>query len=69
MTEEKLLSGAKEITSKIKIRLLERGMSQVELSDLIGVGPQQLNRAIHADMSPKSVRIRKKIYTVLNIND
>jgi len=69
MTEEKLISGAKAITSKIKIGLFERNMSQVELAELIGEGPQQLNRAIHADMSPKSVEIRQKIYKVLDIND
>ncbi|CAM3210156.1 helix-turn-helix domain-containing protein [Lactiplantibacillus plajomi] len=69
MTEEKMIIGAKAITSKIKIRLLERGMSQVELAELIGEGPTQLNRAIHADTSPKSVRIRQKIYKVLDINN
>lgn len=69
MTEEKLISGAKAITSKIKIGLLERNMSQVELAEMIGEGPTQLNRAIHADMSPKSVEIRQKIYRVLNIED
>lgn len=69
MTEEKLIIGAKAITSKIKIGLLERNMSQVELASLIGEGVQQLNRAIHADMSPKSVKIRQKIYKVLDIKD
>ena len=69
MTEEKLITGAKAITRKIKIGLLERGMSQVELANLIGEGVQQLNRAIHADMSPKSVEIRQKIYKVLDIKD
>lgn len=69
MIEEKLIIGAKAITSKIKISLLERGMSQVELAALIGEGVQQLNRAIHADMSPKSVEIRQKIYKVLDIKD
>ncbi|MBT1137671.1 helix-turn-helix domain-containing protein [Lactiplantibacillus argentoratensis] len=69
MTEEKLINGAKAITTKIKIRLLERDMSQVELAKLIGEGPTQVNRAIHADMSPKSIDIRQKIYRVLNIEN
>ena len=69
MMEEKLITGAKTITGKIKISLLERSMSQVELASLIGEGVQQLNRAIHADMSPKSIEIRQKIYKVLNIKD
>ena len=40
----------------------------VELARLINEKPVQLNRAIHADMSPKSVEIRQKVYRVLDIN-
>ncbi|MBS0948341.1 helix-turn-helix transcriptional regulator [Levilactobacillus brevis] len=69
MTEQNLVEGAQAITSKIKIRLLEKGMSQIELSELISEGPQQVNRAIHADTSPKSVNIRQKIYRVLDIKE
>jgi len=67
VTEQSLVDGAKEITNRIKIRLLEKGMSQVELAGLIKENPVQLNRAIHADPSPKSVEIRQKIYRVLDI--
>lgn len=52
---------------KIKLRLLERSMSQVELSNLIKENPQSVNRAIKGWTNPKSVAIRKKIYRVLNI--
>lgn len=69
MTEQNLMEGAKQITSKIKIGLLERGMSQVELSRLIDESPVQVSRAIHADMSPKSLTIRQKIYRVLDIKE
>lgn len=69
MTEQNLMEGAKQITSKIKIGLLERSMSQVELSRLIDESPVQVNRAIHADMSPKSLAIRQKIYRVLDIKE
>ncbi|WP_334427180.1 MULTISPECIES: transcriptional regulator [unclassified Levilactobacillus] len=69
MTEQNLMEGAKQITSKIKISLLERNMSQVELSRLINENAAQVNRAIHADMSPKSVNIRQKIYRVLDIKE
>lgn len=69
MTEQKLVEGAKTITNRIKIRLLEKDMTQVELASLINEKPVQLNRAIHADMSPKSVEIRQKVYRVLDIKE
>lgn len=68
MTEQNLVEGAKAITNRIKMRLLEKDMTQVELARLINEKPVQLNRAIHADMSPKSVEIRQKVYRVLDIN-
>ncbi|WP_413476723.1 XRE family transcriptional regulator [Latilactobacillus fuchuensis] len=69
MNEQALLTSAKEVEKSIKISLLTRGMSQRDLSDLIGERPTQVNRAIKGDMSPKSIRIREKIYTVLNIEE
>lgn len=69
MTEQNLVEGAQAITRKIKIRLYDKNMSQVELAELINEGPQQVNRAIHADTSPKSVNIRHKIYRVLDIEE
>lgn len=69
MTEENLAEGARAITSNIKINLLKKGMTQVELADLINENRVQLNRAIHADMSPKSIEIRQKVYRVLGINE
>lgn len=69
MTEQNLVDGAKAITNRIKMRLLEKDMTQVELASLINEKPVQLNRAIHADMSPKSVEIRQKVYRVLDIQN
>lgn len=69
MTEQNLVDGAKAITNRIKMRLLEKDMTQVELASLINEKPVQLNRAIHADMSPKSVEIRQKVYRVLDIRN
>ncbi|MFL2063926.1 XRE family transcriptional regulator [Latilactobacillus sakei] len=69
MNEQALLTSAKEVEKSIKISLLTRGMSQRDLSDLIGENPTQVNRAIKGDMSPKSIHIREKIYTVLNIEE
>lgn len=68
MTEEILDKSAKEITRKIKISLFEKDMKQVDLAKLINENPTQLNRAIHGDMTPKSISIRQSIYKILDIN-
>ena len=67
MTEEMVVRAANEIKKKIKGALLERDMTQVELAKLLNVNPQVLNRAIHGDMSPRSIEIRTQIYKVLAI--
>lgn len=65
--EQTLEQSAAIIEKKIKMRLLERSMSQVELSDLIKENPQSVNRAIKGWTNHKSVEIRKKIYRVLGM--
>ncbi|GAF41155.1 hypothetical protein FC83_GL000941 [Agrilactobacillus composti DSM 18527 = JCM 14202] len=67
MTEEKLTETANAITSQIKIALFKKNMKQTELAQLIDENPQQISRAIHGDMQPKSIEIRRKIYRVLDI--
>jgi ribosome-binding protein aMBF1 (putative translation factor) len=67
LTEEIIVQGAKEIKKKIKGTLLDRDMTQVELAKLLDVNPQVLNRAVHGDMSPRSIQIRKEIYKVLGL--
>ena len=42
-------------------------MAQKELAELIHTNPQQLNRAIKGDMTPKSRELRKQIAKILNI--
>lgn len=69
MSEETLIKGAQSIKVKIKMALIQREMTQVELSKLIRENPQQVNRAISGDMSPKSLEIRQKVYKVLGIKD
>lgn len=65
--EEALVESRKNLEKKIKIALLDRGMTQKELSKLIKENPQQVNRAIKGDSAPKSIELRKKIYQILNI--
>lgn len=67
MTEEMILNSVRENEKKIKRALLDRDMTQVELSKLLGVNPQVLNRAIHGDMSPRSIEIRQQVKKVLAI--
>ncbi|WP_125769501.1 helix-turn-helix domain-containing protein [Companilactobacillus furfuricola] len=67
MTEEKYAEAAYEVESSIKIALLKNHMTQRELADEIDANPQQLNRAIKGDMTPKSRELRKQIEKVLGI--
>lgn len=67
MPEQQLVEYAHKVESIIKIALLNKGMSQRELADLIHENPTQLNRAIKGDMTPKSRELRKKIEKVLDI--
>lgn len=65
--EDELEHATNDIEKSIKIKLLNRGMTQAELSRLLKINRQQVNRAIKGNNSPKSVEIRKKIYRVLDM--
>ena len=67
MVEQQLEAAAANVKRAIKIKLIERGISQTELSDLIHEGVQQTNRAISGDTTPNSKKIRKKIYLILGM--
>ena len=64
MSDEKLVSAAKETEKQIKIGLLKLGLQQKELAKVIDEKTPQINRAIKGDISPKSMIIRSKIYTL-----
>lgn len=65
--EQALEKTAADVEKNIKLKLLERNMSQVELSNLIKENPQSVNRAIKGWTNPKSIQIRQKIYRVLDM--
>lgn len=65
--EQALEKTTANVERQIKMKLLERSMTQVELSNLIAENPQSVNRAIHGANNPKSIEIRKKIYRVLDM--
>ena len=67
MSEQQFAKVAYDVERSIKIALLNRDMTQKELAELIHANPQQLNRAIKGDMTPKSRELRKQIAKILNI--
>jgi Helix-turn-helix. len=67
MPEQQFAEVAHDIERSIKIALLNREMTQKELAELIHANPQQLNRAIKGDMTPKSRELREKVARVLNL--
>lgn len=67
MNSRNLSETALQVKKEIKVVLLEKNMSQVELAEKIEEGVVQVNRAIAGDVSPKSVKIREKIYRTLEI--
>lgn len=70
MSEEKMLEQATaDIEKRIKTALIDQGMTQVQLADLLNLSPQWVNRAIKGQNTPKAINIRKKIYKVLGLDD
>lgn len=59
MVEDELNGTADQILFQFKAELLKHHMTQKELADRIGTGPQQLSRALHGDTSPRSREIRR----------
>ncbi|WP_395318704.1 transcriptional regulator [Fructilactobacillus frigidiflavus] len=69
MEEKAAQESFQKITDEIKKKLIDRHMTQVELGKLINEKPVQLNRAIKGYMNPQSIKIREKVYKVLDIKD
>lgn len=67
MPEQQFAKVAHEIERSTKVALLDRDMTQKELAELIHANPQQLNRAIKGDMTPKSRELHEQVARVLNL--
>ncbi|HHT8277919.1 helix-turn-helix domain-containing protein [Pediococcus pentosaceus] len=69
LTEEATLENqALELQLKIEIARKRKGMTQEQLTAAIGEKwPSVVSRAIRGDQSPKSKRVREKIYRVLDL--
>jgi len=48
----------KNVISQVKIELIKRGMTQVELAKLMGVSKQHLNAVLHGRL-PSKVLLKK----------
>ncbi|WP_223896976.1 helix-turn-helix domain-containing protein [Lactobacillus huangpiensis] len=69
MINQSLEKQAKECEVKFKIALLKQQITQREMANMLGTGPQQINRAIKGDTSPLSNKLREKMEKKLGIND
>lgn len=65
--EEDLEKAKKQVERTIKIKLLEKDMTQTQLAKLIGESRAAVSLAIKGNTNPKSIKVRKKIYKVLGI--
>ena len=65
--EEQLEQAKKAVERRVKIKLLDKSMTQAKLAILIGESRASVNLAIKGNTNPKSTKVRKKIYKVLGI--
>lgn len=65
--EEKLESAKKLVEREIKMALIEKSMSQVELAQITGESRSEINKAVKGNTSPHSTELRKKIYKILGM--
>lgn len=65
--EEQLIEASSQVKKAIKVAIAEKGFSQVELANLLGVSKASISRAINGDTNPQSFEIRKKLYKILGM--
>lgn len=65
--ENELEKATADVERSIKTKLVERHMTQAELSRLLNINRQQVNRAVKGGNLPSSREIRKKIYRILDM--
>lgn len=65
MTE--LEKASSNVKIKFKIALIERGMKQAELAEILGTSPAQVSRALAGNTTPKDIEIQKAAAKILNV--
>lgn len=62
-----LEKASSNVKIKFKVALIERGMKQVELAEILGTTPAQVNRALAGNTTPKDIEIQKRAAKILNV--
>ena len=65
--EENLEKAKKQVEQQIKMEMLKKNISQAQLAKMLKETRTVVNLAIKGNTSPKSIKIRKKIYQLLGI--
>lgn len=65
--EEQLEQAKKAVERQIKMKLFDKNMTQAKLASLIGESRATVSLAIKGNTNPKSIKVRKKIYKLLEI--
>lgn len=65
MTE--LEKASSNVKTKFKIALIERGMKQAELAEILGTSPAQVSRALAGNTTPKDLEIQKAAAKILSV--
>ena len=65
--EENLEKAKKQVEQQIKMEMLKKNISQAQLAKMLKENRTVVNLAIKGNTSPKSIKIRKKIYQLLGI--
>lgn len=65
MTE--LEKASSNVKIKFKIALIEHGMKQAELAEILGTSPAQVSRALAGNTTPKDIEIQKAAAKILNV--
>lgn len=66
--EEKLAHAQHDLQREIKVKLLDRGLTQADLAQAIRVSEPSVSRAIRGGVNPSDVATRQKIYNFLSEN-
>jgi transcriptional regulator with XRE-family HTH domain len=67
LIEENLENARKQVENAIKIGLIEKNMTQIQLAQVLGERRAAVNLAVKGSTTPKSVAMRKEIYKVLGM--
>ena len=62
-----LEKASSNVKIKFKVALIKHNMKQVELAEILGTTPAQVNRALAGNTTPKDIEIQKRAAKILNV--